>query len=218
MSDSFSEIATLKQAASTLYQQRGFQHKLGYGNRPAVLVIDLALAWTDPQYPLGSNLDAVIAATNEVLAIAREKGLPIVFTTMAYDPKQRTADLYLKKIPALQGMISGSEPTGIDPRLNPQPDELILEKQWLSAFFGTNLVSYLISQQVDTVIITGCSTSACVRATATDALGYGFHSIVPQDCVGDRAAGPHVWNLFDIDAKMGDVVSQMDVLQYLATR
>jgi nicotinamidase-related amidase len=193
----------------------GFQNKIGFGKKPAVLVIDLALGWTDPKYPLGSNLDSVIENTRELLDASRRKGIPIVFTTMAYDPALKEADLLLKKIPAMKNMIEGTEPTKIDPRLGFQQGEIYLVKKWLSAFFGTNLNGYLTSQGVDTVIITGCSTSACVRATATDALGSGFRPMVVRECVGDRASGPHEWNLFDIDAKMGDIVSKVETLDYL---
>ncbi len=208
-------LDTLREDAAQLYARRGFQNRIGFGNRPAVLVIDLALGWTDPKYPLGSNLDSVIQNTREVLDVARRKGIPRVFTTMAYDPDLKEASLLLKKIPALKNMVNGTEPTKIDPRLAFQEGEIYLVKKWLSAFFGTNLSGYLTSQGVDTVIVTGCSTSACVRATSTDALGSGFRPMVVKECVGDRASGPHEWNLFDIDAKMGDVVSKEEVLNYL---
>lgn len=208
-------LDVLRQEAAALYAKRGFQNKIGFGKKPAVIVIDLALGWTDPKYPLGSNLDAVIQNTKEVLEVARRKGIPRVFTTMAYDPDLKEADLLLKKLPALKNMIEGTEPTKIDPRLEFQKGEIYLVKKWLSAFFGTNLSGYLTSQGVDTLIITGCSTSACVRATATDALGSGFRPMVVKECVGDRVAGPHEWNLFDIDAKMGDVVSKEETLNYL---
>jgi nicotinamidase-related amidase len=208
-------LDVLKEDAAALYARRGFQNKIGFGKKPAVLVIDLALGWTDPKYPLGSNLDSVIENTKELLDVSRRKGIPIVFTTMAYDPALKEADLLLKKIPAMKNMIEGTEPTKIDPRLGFQQGEIYLVKKWLSAFFGTNLNGYLTSQGVDTVIITGCSTSACVRATATDALGSGFRPMVVRECVGDRASGPHEWNLFDIDAKMGDIVSKVETLDYL---
>jgi nicotinamidase-related amidase len=208
-------LDVLRQEAAELYAKRGFQNRLGFGKKPAVIVIDLALGWTDPKYPLGSNLDAVVQNTKEVLEVARRKGIPRVFTTMAYDPDLKEADLLIKKLPALKNMINGTEPTKIDPRLGFQQGEIYLVKKWLSAFFGTNLNGYLTSQGVDTVILTGCSTSACVRATATDALGGGFRPMVVRECVGDRAAGPHEWNLFDIDAKMGDIVSKEETLNYL---
>ncbi len=208
-------LDVLKEDAAKLYARRGFQTKIGFGKRPAVIVVDLAMGWTDPKYPLGANLDAVVQNTREVLEVARTKGIPRVFTTMAYDPNLREADLFLKKIPAMKSQVSGTDAVKIDPRLGFQQGEIYLVKKWLSAFFGTNLSGYLTSQGVDTVIITGCSTSACVRATATDAIGSGFRPMVVRECVGDRASGPHEWNLFDIDAKMGDVVTKKEVLDYL---
>ena len=198
-----------------MYKKKGFQARVGFGKRPAVLVIDCALAWTDPKYPMGSNLDSVIESTNDVLGAARKKQIPVVFTTIGYDADLKEAELYLAKMPAFRVLIGGSEATKIDPRLKMRSGEIYLVKKWLSAFFGTNLSGFLTSKGVDTVLITGCSTSACVRATATDALGHGFRSIVVRECVGDRASGPHEWNLFDIDAKMGDVVSKEDALKYL---
>jgi len=208
-------LDVLREDAAKLYARRGFQTRIGFGKKPAVVVIDLALGWTDPKYPLGANLDSVIQNTKEVLEVARAKGIPRVFTTMAYDPSLEEADLFLKKIPALKSQVSGTDATKIDPRLEFQKGEIYLVKKWLSAFFGTNLNGYLTSQGVDTLIITGCSTSACVRATATDAIGSGFRPMVVKECVGDRASGPHEWNLFDIDAKMGDVVTKKQVLEYL---
>jgi nicotinamidase-related amidase len=208
-------LEVLREEAAKLYARRGFQTRIGFGRNPAVIVIDLALGWTDPKYPLGANLDSVIQNTKEVLDVARTKGIPRVFTTMAYDPNLKDAELLLKKIHALKSQVGGTEATMIDPRLKFQDGEIYLVKKWLSAFFGTNLNGYLTSQGVDTLIITGCSTSACVRATATDAIGSGFRPMVVRECVGDRASGPHEWNLFDIDAKMGDVVGKKEVLEYL---
>lgn len=210
-------LEVLRDDAAKLYRKKGFQSRVGFGERPAILVIDLALAWTDRKYPLGSNLDSVVKSTNEILGLARRKKIPVIFTTIAYDADLTEGELYMKKMPAFRVLISGSEATKIDPRLKMRKGEIYLVKKWLSAFFGTNLGGFLTSKKVDTVIITGCSTSACVRATATDALGHGFRSIVVRECVGDRAIGPHEWNLFDIDAKMGDVVSKQQVLDYLAS-
>src|SRR5207245_2904867 len=197
------------------FDSAGIQNEIGLGKRQPLVLIDMAMRWTDPTYSLGANLDAVIQKTKDVLEVARAKGIPRVFTTMAYDPNLMEADLFLKKIPALKSQVSGAEAVKIDPRLGLQKGEIYLVKKWLSAFFGTNLNGYLTSQGVDTVIIAGCSTSACVRATATDAIGSGFRPMVVRECVGDRASGPHEWNLFDIDAKMGDVVSKKEVLEYL---
>lgn len=209
-------LADLRQDAADLYQNRGFQHKIGFGKAPAIVVIDFALGWTDPKFPMGSDLDAEVMATQELLQLARPKGIPVIFTTMSYDVKAKEGNLYFRKLPAIQQFVDSPEASQIDPRLEPGEGDLIIDKKWLSAFHGTNLISYLVGHGVDTLILTGCSTSACVRATATDALGHGFIPIVVRECVGDRAKGPHEWNLFDIDAKLGDVVDQAEVIDYLS--
>lgn len=208
-------VVVLQQQAAELYRKRGFQTRVGYGQRPAVVVIDYANAWTNPKYKLGADLTKAVLATREVLDVARGKGVPIFFTTTAYDPSFKDSVLWLKKLPALAESTVGSEAAQIDARLARRPDEVLITKKYASAFFGTNFAGMLQSLHVDTLIITGCSTSACVRHTAEDGLGYGFHTILPRECIGDRAAGPHEWNLFDIDAKFGDVVRKEEVVRYL---
>lgn len=209
-------LADLRQDAADLYRNRGLQHKIGFGQKPAMVVIDFALGWTDPKFPMGSDLDAEVGVTQELLQLARPKGIPVIFTTMSYDVKAKEGNLYFRKLPAIQQFVDNPEASQIDPRLEPGETDLIIDKKWLSAFHGTNLISYLVSHGVDTLILTGCSTSACVRATATDALGHGFIPIVVREAVGDRAKGPHEWNLFDIDAKLGDVVGKAEVIDYLS--
>ena len=121
----------------------------------------------------------------------------------------------MKKVPVLRSMVEGEPLTEIVPELPPKPNDVVLKKQYASAFFGTPLAAMLTSLGVDSVIVTGCSTSGCIRATAVDGMQHGFRVIVPRECVGDRHAGPHEANLFDIDSKYGDVVSKAEVLAYL---
>lgn len=199
------------------YKKKGFKSKLGFGKHPALLIIDLTVGWTDPTYRLGSNLDSVVAATKEVLELSRKKKIPVIYTVIAFHHTLKDAGLWAKKIPALADAVENTKASQVDPRIKPKPNEIVLIKKYSSAFFGTNLASLLNNLGVDTIIVTGCSTSACIRATVTDGLGYGFRPIVPRECVGDRAPAAHEWNLIDIDAKFGDVVSKKDVLKYLSS-
>ena len=197
------------------YQRKGLGESVGFGQRPAIVVVDFIKSFTDPASPVGSNLDAEVAATARLLALSRRKRLPTVFTTVAYDPNLREAGVFVRKLPALKLLVRGSEAVEVDPRLGMLRDEHLIVKSYASAFFGTALGSLLVSQSVDTVIVTGCTTSGCVRATAVDAMQHGFRTIVPRQCVGDRAEKPHEANLFDINAKYGDVVDLDLVLDYL---
>lgn len=197
------------------YKRRGFAQRVGFGQRPALLIIDFIKAFTDLASPLASNLDAEIAATQQLLAEARRLNLPIAFTTVEYDEGFRDAGVFIKKVPSLSVLKKGSPMVEVDDRLSPLPNEHLLVKKYASAFFGTSLASTLTAAGVDTLIITGCTTSGCVRASAVDGCQYGFRTIVVKEAVGDRAPEPHEANLFDIDAKYGDVVTLEEALGYL---
>ncbi len=201
--------------ARHMYESAGIGQSLRWGSRPALLVIDLSSGFTDPNFPLGSDLGAEVAATRTLLDAARGKGLPIVFTTIGFEPDGNDAELWFQKIPALAQLEIGGRWVEIDPRLGAQRHETVVLKKGASAFFGTNLASILITQKVDTVILCGATTSGCIRATAIDLLQYGFPAIVPRECVGDRARAPHEANLFDINAKYADVVSLAEALSYV---
>lgn len=197
------------------YRSRGFASRVGYGERPAVLVVDLILGFTESESPLGSDLDDVIAATVVLLGQARAATVPVFFTTTAYDADMADGGLFPSKVPSLEVLKRGDRWTELDPRLERQADELLLEKQYASAFFGTDLISILEAQNIDTLLIAGCTTSGCIRASVVDALQNGYRAIVPAACVGDRAREPHHANLLDIDAKYGDVTSLEEVVDYL---
>jgi maleamate amidohydrolase len=200
-----------------IYQRAQLGHKLGYGKRPAVAVIDFQIGFTAPERsPLAGNLDAEVAATNRVIAAARKKNTPVIFTVAGYDPhRQDDAGLWPEKVPSLRLLTLGSELVELDPRLDRKPEDLVIVKKYASGFFGTYLASTLTMKTVDTLIITGCTTSGCVRATVMDALAHGFRPIVPVEAVGDRAQEPHEANLFDIGSKYGDVVPVNEVIEYL---
>jgi len=202
---------------AAFYRERGFGGTAGFGRRPALLVIDLVNGFTNPASPLGSDLDAVVAATRRLLDACRLKGVPIVFTTVAFDgAKSQAAAVFMAKIPSLRTLQAGSDAVQIDTRLGLQPSDTLITKQFASAFFGTALSSLLAAEGCDTVLVTGATTSGCVRATAVDAVQYGYRPIVPRECVGDRARAPHEANLFDIQQKYGDVVGLDGVLEAIA--
>jgi nicotinamidase-related amidase len=185
------------------------------GDRPAVLVVDFSCGFTDPECALGSDLTAEVEATRGLLDAARAKGLPVIFTTIGFEPSLRDGALWLQKVPTLGDLQVGGHWVEIDPRLEPREDETIVLKKGASAFFGTNLAAILVSQGIDSVVLCGATTSGCVRATAVDLLQHGFPAMVPRECVGDRAQAPHDANLFDIQAKYADVVSLDDALAYV---
>ncbi|QIN80052.1 isochorismatase family protein [Rubrobacter marinus] len=198
-----------------IYERSGLGGDANLGTRPAVLVVDLSRGFTDTRATLGSDLTAVVEATTRLLAAAREGDLPVIFTTIGFEPNLKDGSLWLQKVPSLGELVIGSEWVEIDPRLGRRGEETVILKKGASAFFGTNLPSVLVSEGVDTVILCGATTSGCVRATAVDLLQYGYPTIVPRECVGDRAQGPHEANLVDIQAKYANVVPVEDALAYL---
>ncbi len=158
-----------------------------------------------------------MAAIARLLDAFRRAGLPVVFTTVCYDDfGKQAAAVFLEKIPALAVLEPGSQWVEIDPRIAPADGEPVLSKYFASAFFGTTLASLLSSAGADTVVVTGASTSGCVRATALDALQHGYRVVVPREAVGDRNAAAHEANLYDLDTKYADVVSLDDALASVA--
>jgi len=197
------------------YRSKGLASRVGFGRRPAVVAIDLIVGFTDLESPLASDLNAVIESTRELLDAARAMSVPVFYTTTAYEPDLKDAGLFVVKIPSLQILIQGSRWVELDPRLERRPSEPIIVKQYASAFFGTSLASTLTALAIDTVIVAGCTTSGCVRATVVDALQYGFRAVIPPECVGDRSAEQHAANLIDMDGKYGDVVDLAEVIAFL---
>ena len=189
----------------------GFGGGAGFGSRPAVLVVDLLKGFTDPDSPLGANLDAVVESTRELLDGAREAGVPVLFSTVVYDEaNERAAEVFLRKVPALKVLRPGSRWIEVDARLARRDDEPVLAKAFASAFFGTPLAAMLAGR--DTLVVCGASTSGCVRATVVDAVQHGLRPIVPRACVGDRWPAAHEANLVDMQAKYADVVSLSDAV------
>jgi maleamate amidohydrolase len=186
--------------------------ELGLGSSPAVLVVDFSCGFTDPACALGSELSAEVQATRRLLDRARERGLPVIFTTVGYDESMADAGIWPRKMPGLADLKLGTRWVELDPRLGRREDEPVVLKKGASAFFGTNLTALLAARGVDSVILCGATTSGCVRATAVDLLQNGYSAVVPRECVGDRERAPHEANLYDIQAKYGAVVALEEVL------
>jgi nicotinamidase-related amidase len=194
-------------------RHEGSPGRAGCGRRPALIVVDVNRGFTDPVSPLVCDLDEVVAAIRTLLDAFREAALPVVYTTVAYDEgAKRSAAAFIAKIPALLALEAGSEWVEIDPRIAPRADEPVLTKLWASAFFGTPLASFLAASGCDSLVVTGASTSGCVRATVVDALQHGYRPVVPREAVGDRDVAAHEANLYDIDTKYGDVVALEEAL------
>jgi len=199
-----------------VYQRQGLGARMGFGHRPALLIIDFINAFNDANAFGGGNIQTAIDNTETLLARARHYELPIVYTTHVYAADGSEDGLFNLKLPRLRdGLERGTEAVRVVDQLAPRPGERVIEKQYPSGFFGTDLAGWLALKGVDTAIVTGCTTSGCVRATVVDAMGHGFRPMVPRECVGDRAEGPHEANLFDMDQKYADVMSLDEVLAAL---
>jgi nicotinamidase-related amidase len=191
-----------------ILRSSGFGNRIGFGTRPALLVVDMQVGFTDPEKsPLAGNLSSQVGAIAELLPIVRRRKWPVIFTATGYDPHgQADAGLWVRKAPNLRLLKRGSDLVEIDPRLAVEPGDMVITKQYASAFFATNLASSMTALAVDTLLVTGCTTSGCVRASVVDAVSHGFRPIVVVEGVGDRAQEPHDASLFDMDNKYGDVV------------
>jgi nicotinamidase-related amidase len=196
------------------YKERGiFQGQFGFGQAPALIVIDMAYGWTDPAYAGGSaRLEPAVTAIRELLPAARAKRVPIIYTTSPFrgDPQFKSAADYSPRFRKWDRRACE-----IDERLRPEPNEYVIFKEHASAFAGTALVGHLLERRVDTLLITGCSTSACVRATATDAKSVGLKPVIIREAVQDRSDIAQEWTLFDIQARFADVVEVAETLAYL---
>ena len=192
-----------------------FGGAVGFGSRPAVVVVDLNYGFTDPSSPLACDLDAVLGSVCDLLAAARSASVPVFFTSVVYDEVgEAAAAVFLRKVPALKLCRPGSRWVEIDERLGRLPDEPVIEKSGASAFFGTPFAAMLAGR--DTLVVCGASTSGCVRATVVDAMQHGFAPIVPRECVGDRSDRAHEQALSDMGGRYGDVMGVDEVKAALA--
>ena len=200
------------------YRDAGFGGPLEFGARPALIVVDMVRAYFDRGSPLYAGVERTLESTLRVLAAARDARLPIVLTGVRYTPGGLDGGIFYRKVPSLrifdEGAPLGRFAEGIEPRAG----EIVIIKHYASAFFGTSLAATLTSLQVDTTIITGVTTSGCVRATTLDAMQHGFIPYVVRDAVGDRDSRPHEANLFDLAAKYAEVVSESDIVGLIGSR
>jgi N-carbamoylsarcosine amidase len=211
-------------ASTKLYQERGFQRRIGFGRKPALISVDLANAWTRPGNPFTCDQDAmdseIIPGMQRLLEACRENGHPVIHITTAYEITDRNAPftdmgLWHCKIPVEAVDLKNTELWAIDSRIAPVDGEHTLMKKRASAFHGTSLAGLLRANGVDTILVTGVTATACVRTTICDGLADGFRTIAVRECIGDRVPGAVAWNLFDIDAKFADVHSVEECVAYL---
>ncbi|VVO71862.1 N-carbamoylsarcosine amidohydrolase [Pseudomonas fluorescens] len=190
--------------------------RIGFGRKSALLMIDFMRGYTTEGAPLfAPGVVSAVAESVDLLASAREHGIAVVHTNIRYHPGHfADGGIWVKKAPVMKDMVEGNPLAAFCPQVLPQDDEVVISKQYASAFFGSSLASMLHSQGIDTVVLAGCSTSGCIRATAVDAVQHGFRTIVVRECVGDRHPAPHEANLFDINSKYGDVVSKQEAIAH----
>lgn len=198
-------------AAEADYRAAGFGGELKLGRSMALLVVDPAVAYVDPECPLYAGVETAVERIRELVASARWAGVPVIVTRVSHGQSMRDGGIFARKVPALKYLADSRFGAYIE-GLEPQDRDIEVVKQYPSAFAGTSLAATLTALGVDTLVITGFSTSGCIRATATDAMQSGFIPVVVADAVGDRLPGPHEANLFDIQAKIGEVVSSAEAL------
>lgn len=201
-----------------IYQKQGFGNSNGMGQRPALLVVDFVNGFANPDQFGGGNIGEAIENTRGLLAESRALGLPIAFTRVVYADDGSDAGVFTLKAPALTQLTEKAFGSQIVDQLKPRNGEYIVRKTQPSAFFGTNLAAWFVSKGVDTVIVTGCTTSGCVRASVIDSMSYNFRTVVASDCVGDRALGPHEANLFDMEQKYADLINSSEIIAILYER
>lgn len=192
-----------------------FDGRLGFGERPALILVDFVEAYFAEDSPLYAGVDAALASALRIRDAAREAAIPIIYTNVAYHRGGVDGGIFYRKVPALAVFELGNPLAGWPDGLLPADDELVISKQYPSAFFGTSLAATLTASRVDSLIITGLTTSGCIRATCIDAVSHGFIPIVVADACGDRHPAPHDANLFDMNAKYADVIGEGEVINYL---
>jgi maleamate amidohydrolase len=198
-----------------VYENAGFGVRVLRGPKPALIVIDFSYGFTDTRYPTASDAGKQIDVTNRLIAAARAQLVPVIFTVIAFNDAEIGTLVWLRKATGMKALVEGSRLVEIDDRLDRLPGDAVIFKKGASAFFGTNLAAHLSGGGIDTAILTGATTSGCVRASAVDAVQSGFNVLVVADACADRAAPPHDAALYDIDQKYGDVITTADTLSYL---
>lgn len=196
---------------------KAYANRIGFGKRPALVLVDFVQAYFEPDCPLYAGVDDALASALRLRGAAREAGILVIYTNVVYHPSMIDAGRFYQKALPIEAFRAGDPLGGWPGGLEPGEDELVISKQYPSAFFGTSLAPTLTAAGLDTLIITGLTTSGCVRATCVDCCSHGFIPIVVADACGDRHPDPHAANLFDMNAKYGDVVSEREAIDYLAS-
>ena len=194
-----------------VYQAAGVGQPVERGQRPGIVVVDFCYGFTDPRYPTAADMSAQVAATRGLTDLARERGWPVIYTVIAYHPGEIALLRWLRKATGMAALLEGSRLVAVDAATGIQPGDPVIVKKGASAFHGTALAAMLTGAGVDTLIVTGATTSGCVRATVVDAVQSGFNVLVPADCCADRAQAPHEANLFDIAQKYADVTDAAEI-------
>ena len=195
--------------------EKAYDNRLGFGQRPALILVDFVQAYFDEDCALYAGVEDALESALRVREHAWAAGIPVIYTNVVYYEEGRDGGVFFRKVPVLKNFLVGN-PMGEWPSgLQPADDELVISKQYPSAFFGTSLASSLHSMDIDTLIITGVTTSGCIRATCVDTMSHGFIPIVVEDACGDRHEEPHAANLFDMNAKYADVVNEAEAIDYL---
>jgi maleamate amidohydrolase len=194
-----------------IYHRQGMGRAAGMGLRPALVIVDFVVGFADPEHFGGGNIAPAIEQTVHLLAFARRHRWPVAHTRVVYAEDGADAGVFTLKAPALRKLTETSPLSQIVAELTPHPGEHIVRKQGASGFFATNLAMWLQFQGADTVVVAGCTTSGCVRATVVDAMQHNFRAVVATDCVGDRALGPHAANLFDMGQKYADLMTRAEI-------
>ena len=198
-----------------IYQRQGFGHTTGIGQRCCLLMVDFVNSFVDPQQLGGPAIQDAVVATVPLLQAFRSWGLPVVHTRVVFESDGSDRNLFATRVKALQALTEYAAGSQIVPELAPLPSEWVVRKQGASAFFNTALADWLHFHQVDTLVVTGCTTSGCVRATVVDAVQHNFRSVVVSDGVGDRALAPHEANLFDLRQKYADIMTRDELMSHL---
>ncbi|MCW2723995.1 MAG: N-carbamoylsarcosine amidase [Frankiales bacterium] len=204
--------------ALRIYESQDLGRVMGLGQRPGVLVVDFQLGFTDPASPIGSDMSPAIEATARLLGVARAAGVPIWYTTIGYRPDLADAGVWPLKYPRLDALNIENSSVEVDSRVAPASSDVVVSKRFASAFFGTALQPMLAVAGIDSLIVTGCTTSGCIRATVVDGMQFGYRMIVAEDCCADRDEAPHQANLFDMRTKYADVVASADICAELNAR
>ena len=198
-----------------VYEKQGFGNKSGFGDNPALLIVDFVNGFANPEEFGGGNISDAIKATQNILGACRKQNVPVAFSRVVYADDGSDNGVFCIKAPGLKKLTEKADISQVVKELSPIKGEYVLRKTQPSAFFGTDLAGWLISHKVDTVMVAGCTTSGCVRASVIDSMSNNFHTIVITDCVGDRAIGPHEANLFDMEQKYADLASSAEIIDIL---